>query len=129
MQPLYCNHIHKKRTNISNKHWLNLCSCKWLRPSSNLLLSRTPLRLLYWNTHLVTGVINFKMHFLENIEASSISNSMSNLFHSMMVDGKKELCLNLEMLCMFFKREMHNHILCRIKWWLKGFVYWITTYF
>ena len=120
----------QKRTIISYKRYLNLCSWKWLWPSSNLLLSRTPLRLLpLWNAHLLTGVINFKMHFFENTEVTSISNSMSNLFHSVMVDGKEEFGLFLKMVCMFFKRGMYTHILSKIKWWLKRFAYWITTYF
>ena len=62
-----------------------------------------------------TSPTSFKMHFFENTEVSSISNSMSNLFHSVMVDGKEEFGLFLKMVCMFFKREMYTHILSKIK--------------
>ena len=80
--------------------FLNLCSWRWLSPSRNLVKYWTPFRLWHPNMLFAVGLINFKILFLKILRLGAFWISGSNLFHSMMTDGKKvflkKLCLTLK---------------------------------
>ena len=80
---------------MNNYIKLDLWPCKWFMSSRNLAVSRTPLMVAL--KHIAHTASNsflrsffFFFFFFANIEVSSILNSISNLFQSIMVDGKKK---------------------------------------
>ena len=85
----------------------NLCSRRWLKPSLNLVINSTPLGSWQLKTLLPKGRTNFKRPFLKVFKLSELRMFRSSLFHSMTVEGKKELwiklcsTLNWEMLLVF----------------------------
>ena len=88
---------------------LNLCSRKWLKPSRSLVSNLIPLGL--WQLkRLSDGLINFRILFLRILKLLEFLMLWSNLFHSIIVDRKKEffskkvcLVLQKEMLCIFLE--------------------------
>ena len=80
---------------MNNSIKLDLWSCKWFMSSRNLAVSRTPLmvalkHIAHTASNSFLRSIFFFFFFFANIEVSSILNSISNLFQSIMVDGKKK---------------------------------------
>ena len=79
---------------MNNYIKLDLWPCKWFMSSRNLAVSRTPLMVAL--KHIAHTASNsflrsfFFFFFFADIEVSSILNSISNLFQSIMVDGKKK---------------------------------------
>ena len=89
---------------VSWKPCLNLCSRKWLKPSLDLVSNLTPLRLWQLKTLLPEGRINFKRLFLKIFKLSELRIFRSNLFDSMIAEGKKEFRKRL------FYFELRNFI-------------------
>ena len=95
----------QSKLSISWKLRLNLCSKRWISPSRSLLRSFTPRRL--WQTKILfpVGLMSFKIFDLKMLSVYELRMSKSNLFHSIMVDGK----------CFFKKLMLHTDagdILC-----------------
>ena len=79
-----------------SKSWklcLNLCSRRSLRPRWSLVRNLIPFGLWYSNTLLGEGVINFRIAFLKFPKVSEFLRLALRLFHSIMVDGKKEFLM------------------------------------
>ena len=70
---------------------LNLCSRKWLKPSRSLVINLIPLGLWQLKRLLADGLINFRILFLKILKLLEFLMLWSSLFHSIKVDGKKEL--------------------------------------
>ena len=70
---------------------LNLCSRKWLKPSRSLVINLIPLGLWQLKTLLADGLINFRILFLKILKLLESLILWSSLFHSIIVDRKKEL--------------------------------------
>ena len=68
---------------------LNLCSLSWLKPSLSRGRSFIPLRLWQLSVLLADGLMNDKILFLKVTILSKCLISQSNLFHSIVVEGKK----------------------------------------
>ena len=85
----------------------SLCSLKWLKPRRSHVISSIPLRLWQLYTDLAVGLINWRIFFLNVRKRSELGRLGSNLFHSEIVDGKKEflkkiyLDLKIGRLCIF----------------------------
>ena len=73
---------------VSWKLCLNLCSRKWLRPTRSLVSNLIPSRLSILKMLLGLGRINFKMDFLNTSKLTEFRTLKSNLFHSVITDGK-----------------------------------------
>ena len=86
------------------KPCLKLCSRRWLKPSLNLVSNLTPLRLWQLKTLLPEGRLNFKRLFLKIFKLSELRIFRSNLFDSMIAEGKKEFRKRL------FYFELRNFI-------------------
>ena len=92
---------------ISWKLCLNLCSGRRLSPSCSLVSSFTPIGL--WQPKILFAVclMNFRIFDLKMLSVSELRMLESNLFQSVMVDGKYEFsknwCFTLiwEILCEF----------------------------
>ena len=89
---------------------LNLYSHKWLKPSRSLVINLIPLGLWQLKRLLADGLINFRILFLKILKLLEFLMLWSNLFHSIIVDRKKEffskkvcLVLQKEMLCIFLE--------------------------
>ena len=86
---------------------LNLRSRKWLKPSRSLVINLIPLGLWQLKRLLADGLINFRILFLKILKLLEFLMLWSSLFHSIIVDGKKEffkkVCLVLKkgILCIF----------------------------
>ena len=81
------------------KLWLNLCSRRWLSPRRSRVISLIPLWLYELKKPLGVGLINLRILLLKIPKLSAFRMARSNLFHSMIADGKKvflkTLCLML----------------------------------
>ena len=86
---------------VSWKLCLNLCSRKWLRPRRSLVRYLIPLQLWQLETLFGDGLINFNKFFLKTLRSAALRRLVSNLLHSVTVDGKKEL---LKDLCLVWNR-------------------------
>ena len=79
---------------------LNLCSRKWLKPSRSLVINLIPLGLWQLKRLLADGLINFRILFLKILKLLEFLMLWSSLFHSIIVDGKKQffkkVCLVLK---------------------------------
>ena len=71
---------------------LNLCSLKWLKPRRSRVISLIALGLWQLYTELAAGLKNWRIFFLTVKKRSELWRLGSNLFHSEIEDGKKELC-------------------------------------
>ena len=80
---------------VSWKLFLNLCSLKWLNPSLNLVINLSPLGLWQLWTEFGDGRINLRMLVLKSNKLSAFLRPGSNLFYSMIVDGKNEFLKKL----------------------------------
>ena len=74
----------------SRKLCLNLCSRKWLKPSRNLVINLIPLGLWQLKRLLADDLINFRILFLKILKLLEFLMLWSSLFHSIIVDGKKQ---------------------------------------
>ena len=92
---------------------LNLCPLKWFKPRWSRLIILIPLRLWQLYTELAAVFINWRMLFLNVRKFSELQRLGSNLFHSEIVDGKKEflkkLCFDLTLLLGGGKCESGAH--------------------
>ena len=70
---------------------LNLRSRKWLRPSRRLVINLIPLGLWQLKKLLADDLINRSILFLKTFKLLEFLMLWSSLFHSTIVDGKKEL--------------------------------------
>ena len=68
---------------------LNLWWCKWLKPKRNLASNFKPYGLFISKTLFATGLANFKMDNLKTSKESLLLISGSSLFHSVIVEEKK----------------------------------------
>ena len=79
---------------------LNLCPRKWLKPSHSLVINLIPLGLWWLKRLLADGLINFRTLFLKILKLLEFLMLWSSLFHSIIVDRKKEgfkkVCLVLK---------------------------------
>ena len=104
------------------KSWklcLNLCSRKWLIPTRSRVIGLIPLWLLQLKTLLGEGLINFKILLLKSIKLFEFRRVGSRLFHSMIVEGKKEF---LKKLCLVLKQGMFSTFLVAYAW-----VFWVLV--
>ena len=70
---------------------LNLCSSrKWLRHRRSHMRYLIPLELCQSNGQFGDGLINFNKLFLKTLRLVAFRRLTSSLFHSIIVDGKKE---------------------------------------
>ena len=94
---------------------LNLCSLKWLKSRWSRVISLVPLGLWQLYTALAVGCVNWRIRRLSELQKLG-----SNLFHSEIVDSKKEFfkktCFDLKMgrLCTFL--VVYGACLTGIKW-------------
>ena len=98
---------------------LNLCSRKWLIPTRSRVIGLIPLWLLQLKTLLGEGLINFKILFLKSIKLFEFRRVGSRLFHSMIVEGKKEF---LKKLCLVLKQGIFSTFLVAYAW-----VFWVLV--
>ena len=110
--------LHKGFKN-SWKLCLNLCSLKWLKPRRSRVISLIPLGLWQLYTELAVGLIKWRIFFLNVRKLSELQRLGSNLFHSEIVDGKKEFStkcfyLKLGRLCTFL--VVYGACLTGTKW-------------
>ena len=70
---------------------LNLCYRKWLRPRRRLVINLIPLGLWQLKKLLADDLINRSILFLKTLKLLEFLMLWSSLFHSTIVDGKKEL--------------------------------------
>ena len=88
-----CFNIKATRTRwgfrLSWKLCLNLCSREWLRPRRSFVRYLIPLQLWQLNTMFGDGLINFNKFFLKTLRLAVLRRLGTNLFHSIIVDGKK----------------------------------------
>ena len=78
----------------SCKLCLNLYPCKWLRPSRILVIHLIPIRLCQlWKD--LEGCMSFRISFLKILNPSHFRRLTSNLFHSIIVHGKKKFLKKL----------------------------------
>ena len=82
---------------------LNLCSVKWLIPTRSRVISLIPLWLLQLKTLLGEGLINFRILLLKSSKLFEFRRVGSKLFHSMIVEWKKEF---LKKFCLILKQGM-----------------------
>ena len=73
----------------SQKLCLNLCSHKWLRPTSSLVISLILLWLSQSKTLFGEVLINLRILFMKTTKLFEFWRVGSRLFHSMIVEGKK----------------------------------------
>ena len=76
---------------ISWKLCLNLCSRRWLSPSRSLVSSFSPKGLWEPKILFAVGLMNLRVFDLKMLSVSELQMLESNLFRSIMVDGKYEL--------------------------------------
>ena len=79
----------------------NLCSRKWLRPSRRLVINLIPLGLWHIKRLSADGLINFRIFSLKILKLLEFLMLWSSLFHSVIVEGKKEFLKNV---CLVLKR-------------------------
>ena len=79
---------------VSSKMCLILCSRRWISPSRNLLSSFTTIGLWQSKILFAVGLINLGIFDLKMLSVSELWMLESNLFHSIMVDGKYEFLKN-----------------------------------
>ena len=96
---------------------LNLCSRKWLIPTRSRVISLIPLWLLQLKTLLGEGLINFRILFLKSTKLFEVQRVGSQLFHSMIVERKKDL----KKLCLTLKQVMLTTFLVAYSWIFSGF--------
>ena len=70
---------------------LNLCSLRWLKPSLSRDRSFIPLGLWQLHVLLADGLMNDRILFLKVAILSEFLIFQSNLFHSIIVEGKKSV--------------------------------------
>ena len=87
----------------------NLCPCKWFRPSRSLVINLIPLGFWLLKKLLADGLINFRILFPKILKLLEFLMLWSSLFHSMVVDGKKEF-LRIVYICLAFKESDIMHI-------------------
>ena len=85
------------------KSYLNLYSCKWLRPTRSLVISLIPLWLSQLKLLLEENLTNLRILFLKILIIFEFRRLCSYLFHLMIVKGKREL---LKKLCLILKKIM-----------------------
>ena len=79
--------------NVFKESWklcLNLCSRKWLKPSCSLVINLIPLGLWQLKRLLADGLINFRILVRKIMRLLGFLILWSSLFHSIIVDGKKQ---------------------------------------
>ena len=79
---------------VSWKLCLNLCSQRWLTSSCSLVSSFTPIGLWQSKILFAVGLLNLRIFDLKMLSVSELRMLESNLFHSIMVDGKYEFLKN-----------------------------------
>ena len=79
---------------VSWKLCLNLCSRRWLSPSCSLVSSFAPIGLWQPKILFAVGLMNLRIFDLKTLGVSELRMLESNLFHSIMVDGKYEFLKN-----------------------------------
>ena len=77
--------------NVSWKLFLNLCSSMWLSLYRNILRYLIFLRLWQLNMKFALGLVNFTLFFLKVLRLTAFWVLGSNLFRSMITDGKSLL--------------------------------------
>ena len=75
---------------VSWKLYLNLCSCRWLSSSRIHVIYLIPIGLWQSKSKLEEGSMNFRMLLLKTLFLPYLCRLLSNLFHSIITDGKKE---------------------------------------
>ena len=83
------------------KLYLNLSLRKWLEPSRSLVINLIPLELWQLKRLLADGLINFRILFLKILKLLEFLMLWSSLFHSAIVDRKKEF---LKKVCLVLRR-------------------------
>ena len=86
---LFHDHNRKNRFRVSWKLCLNLCSCKWLRTSRNLIPYVMHLGLWKLNMLSGNGLTNCSKDFLKMFILVKFRISTSNLFHSRITETTK----------------------------------------
>ena len=81
----------------SRKLCLNLWSLRWPKPNLSLVIRFGPIGLWQLKVLLGAGRMNCKMLFLKSAELSELLILLPRLFHSITVNGKKKLCLTLNL--------------------------------
>ena len=81
----------------SRKLCLNLWSLRWPKPNLSLVIRFIPIGLWQLKVLLGAGRMNCKMLFLKSAELSELLILLPRLFHSITVNGKKKLCLTLNL--------------------------------
>ena len=76
--------------NVSWKLYLNLCSRRWLSSSRIHVIYLIPIGLWQSKSKLEEGSMNFRMLLLKTLLLPYLCRLLSNLFHSIITDGKKE---------------------------------------
>ena len=82
-------------------------------PTRSRVISLIPLWLLQLKTLLGEGLINFRILFLKSTKRFEFRRVGSKLFHSMIVEGKKEF---LKKLCLILKQGMLSTFLVAYAW-------------
>ena len=72
----------------------DLCSQRWLSLSRSLVNSFTPIGLWQPKMLFAVGLMNLRIFYLKILSVSELRMLESNLFHSIMVDGKYEILKN-----------------------------------
>ena len=87
---------------VSWKLWLNLWSLRWLKPTRSLVSSFIPYMPPTLNTLFKIFLLNLSKDFLNILYDSELRVSKLNLFHSLIVKGKKKLAKysNLQKICL-----------------------------
>ena len=98
---------------------LNLCSHKWLITTRSRVIRLIPLWLLQLKALVGEGLINFRILFLKSIKLIEFLRVGSRLFHSMIVEGKKEF---LKKLSLVLKQGMFSTFLVAYAW-----VFWVLV--
>ena len=98
---------------------LNLCSRKWLITTRSRVIRLIPLWLLQLKALVGEGLINFRILLLKSIKLIELRRVGSRLFHSMIVEGKKEF---LKKLCLVLKQGMFSTFLVAYAW-----VFWVLV--
>ena len=80
---------------------LNLCLRKWLKRNHSLVINLIPWGFWHLKRLLADGLINFRLFFLKILKLLEFFMLWSSLFHSVIVDGKKEF---LKKVCLVLRR-------------------------
>ena len=109
-----------KRFKDSWKFCLHLYSLKWLKLTRSHVINLIPLGLWQLYTELAAGLKNWRIFFLNVRKLSELQKLGCSLFHSEIVDGKKEffnkLCFDLKMGRLWTLLVAYGARLTGIKW-------------